>query len=128
MSLFVDSLTSSLLLKSLEFCLEKQKVIANNIANAGVSNYKAMKIDDRTFVNLMDKIYESDNANSEKQKLTSNINVPNTLSILNTESSVILDYEMMELSKNTLQYQSLLALKKGHSDIMYSAIKDGKSA
>lgn len=108
--------------------MEKQKVIANNIANAGVADYQAMKVDEGSFVNIMNKIYEGDIDSSEKEKLTRNINVPDELSIVSIDSSVLLDNEMMELSKNTLQYQSLLALKKGYSDIIYSAIKGGKSA
>lgn len=123
MSLLIDNVTNSLLLKSMEVCLEKQKIIAGNIANATLPEYKAMQVDDGNFESILQGINEAGAASPEKTSAIDSLRVPELLQVSSTGAPVALDVAMLDMSKNVTHYQSLLALKKGYVDMIGLAIK-----
>lgn len=106
--------TISLLEKALYASALKQKAISNNIANVNTPNFKPAKVEFRQFLQEeLDKISFVGTKTNPKH-----LNIGSSASsepVLVTQSTVIknggngvdLDYEMSEMTKNTIWYQAL---------------------
>jgi flagellar basal-body rod protein FlgB len=92
----------------------RQKAIANNIANVDTPNYKPVEV---SFEKLLQKEIDSSftgKVTNEKHVAigrTGNMPTPESVKanivMKNSENGVDVDYEMSEMSKNSLWYQSL---------------------
>jgi flagellar basal-body rod protein FlgB len=92
----------------------RQKAISNNIANADTPNYKPTQV---SFENLLQQEINSkfsgNRTNGKHFAIGKYDQIPMPKSVQdhvlmkNSENGVDLDYEMTEMSKNALWYQSL---------------------
>lgn len=93
----------------------RQKVISNNIANVDTPNYKPMQVsfEDMLQQELNGGSFTGLRTNEKHLVIGSSGEVPNpeivqeNTVMSNSGNGVDLDYEMTEMSKNSLWYQSL---------------------
>lgn len=129
-----DSPTSAILQKALDGAWQRQRAIANNIANHETPGYKAIKVN---FENsLKQEIMKLENGIPAKERITegikalknSEINVFSDYSTANRAdgNNVDLDLENIEMAKTQIQYQYLT---RGITDMFIRlryAISEGK--
>lgn len=110
-----DSMASALLQKALDGTWQRQRAIANNIANHETPGYKAVKV---SFEESLDQeIRKLENSIPSKEQITKNIEaVSNSeISVFADQSTsmradgnnVDLDLENIEMAKVQIQYQYL---------------------
>lgn len=129
-----DSVTSALLQKALDGTWERQRAIANNIANHETPGYKAIKV---SFEDSLDselrKIGSSSQtkeqiANALEDIKNSDINVvsDNSTSERADGNNVDLDLENIEMAKTQIQYQYLTRSMTDMFSRLRYAISEGK--
>ena len=129
-----DSVTSALLQRALDGTWQRQRAIANNIANHETPGYKAIKV---SFEDSLDqelrKIGSSSQtkgqiANALEDIKNSNINVfsDNSTSERADGNNVDLDLENMEMAKTQIQYQYLTRSMTDMFARLRYAISEGK--
>lgn len=129
-----DSLTSAVLEKALDGSWQRQRAIANNIANHETPGYKAIKV---SFEDSLDKeIRKLDSSIPTKEKINEGIKDINSskIDVLSDYSTseradgnnVNLDLENIEMAKSQIQYQYLVrSMTDMYSRLRY-AISEGK--
>lgn len=109
MDLFASDVSnqSNLAIKVL---IEKQKIIAKNIANSNIDGYQAERLNfDQVYRKLMDSKSSHDISSS----------------IVRSSEKVELDKELLEMQKTVLHYKAILDLQKRNGSIMKMVIKGG---
>jgi flagellar basal-body rod protein FlgB len=120
--------TNAILAKVLDGTAERHKVIADNIANAETPGYTRKLVSfENTLVNIIQK-HEPD-----KQSVISVIqnvehNPQDDVNSIRRENgnNVNIEHEMVELAKNTLQYEMAAQFMSDRINGLRSAIKEGK--
>lgn len=129
-----NSFATSLIQKALDGTWQRQKAIANNIANHETPNYKASKVSfEDSLQSEINKIQENLNSSMEKSQALKNIQ-QSEISVFKdnftTEradgNNVNIDVENLEMARTQLQYQYLTrGLSDSFSRLRY-AISEGK--
>ena len=129
-----DSITSAILQRALDGSWQRQRAIANNIANHETPGYKAIKVD---FEKSLEKeIKRLENGAPTKEKITagidslknSEINVFSDYSTSNRAdgNNVDMDLENIEMAKTQIQYQYLTRSMTDMFARLRYAISEGK--
>ena len=102
---------------------ERQRVIANNIANINTPGFKAGKVD---FEEEISKAIQSGKY-SKVDNVTPKFNISNEESFLrNDGNNVNLEMEMSKLGKTTRAYKTYLKLAKWRLDLLKGALTKTK--
>lgn len=121
----INPVTGKIVEMALNAAQMRLDVVANNIANANTSNYKPLKVDFESQLELHKKnLVNKSNDDLNKQLLKE---VSPQVVQANTESSkynkdVLIDMELTELSKTVLHYQALLEAKSKIGSVVKMAI------
>lgn len=125
--------TISTLENSLNYSSTKQKVIAENIANADTPNFKSKNASFKsTMEAAMDQTLQARKTNSKhlnfKGITMSNIAITTdrTTSYHNNGNNVDLDKEMSDLAANQIYYNALIDRISGKFKSLQSVIRGGK--
>lgn len=129
-----DSITSAMLQKALDGVWQRQRAIANNIANHETPGYKAIKVDFEA--SLEQEIRKLENSIPAKEKMAeamealkkSDINVYSDYSTSNRAdgNNVDTDLENIEMARNQIQYQYLTRSMTDMFARLRYAISEGK--
>ncbi|MGE5397834.1 MAG: flagellar basal body rod protein FlgB [Chitinophagales bacterium] len=130
--------------KALDGAALRQKVIANNLANADTPNYKAMEV---TFEDELKKAIDSSvkkspgseiklsltnskhisiNTSNQVNMVEPNINVLEDLSLRNDKNNVDVDRETSKLTKNEIFYDTVTRLINDEFQMLKLVISEGK--
>ncbi|ANB61769.1 flagellar basal body rod protein FlgB [Anoxybacteroides amylolyticum] len=126
------SRTFTMLEQGLDYASLKQKVIANNIANADTPNYKAKDVRFKTALEQALAPLEAYGTNpkhfSFKSPDTSNflVTTRNDTVYNHNGNSVDIDKEMSELAENQIYYNALVERLNGQFNTLKMVIKGGK--
>jgi flagellar basal-body rod protein FlgB len=119
----LDSVTGALVAKALDVSLATHQTIANNIANASTPGYRPLRVDFEEVMDSMRSALESGDTDSVRAALGEIDATP----VQDPEAtSVLLDRQMVWLSKNTTHYQALLRAQSQFGSLMSTAIKGGR--
>lgn len=129
-----DSITSAILQKALDGSWQRQRAIANNIANHETPGYKAIEVDFEK--SLETEIKKLENGIPTKEKIAegidslknSEINVFSDYSTSNRAdgNNVDMDLENIEMAKTQIQYQYLTRSMTDMFARLRYAISEGK--
>ncbi len=134
MSLFDDPI-NTILIKQMDACTLRQRVIANNVANANTPGFKKSTVN---FQKQLQAVLGS--GNSIKLKASSPRHIPgcngleslaaevvqvNDTSMKAGRNNVDIDQEMVDLAANTLLYRLATRVKSDRGNIMSMVIKGG---
>lgn len=120
----LDSVTGALVAKALDVSLATHQTIANNIANASTPGYRPLRID---FEAVMDSMRSALGTGSDADSVRAALDEIDTAPVQDSEAtSVLLDRQMVWLSKNTTHYQALLRAQSQFSSLMSTAIRGGR--
>lgn len=130
MKLFSESF--SMIEKGLDYSALKQKVTANNIANADTPNFKSKSVSFKEVFN--ETVANNINAyrtNSRHFSFYSNANHPavvtnRNLSFNQNGNSVDIDKEMSDLATNQIYYNALVDRMSGKFNSLTNIIKGGR--
>jgi len=123
--LFSD-LTTRLLVKSLDCCALRQRVIANNIANVETPGFKRSQVSFET--KLRQVLTTSDERLAEKQieNLSPDITVDTESQARPDGNNVSVEKEMVDMAKNSIQYETLVQLLNIKNAMIRAAMTDGR--
>lgn len=121
--------TSNLVKLALDVSVLRQKVIANNIANANTPGYVPNKVSFEE--HLTNASINSPQSNTDKQLVMQVETIRNKLNsgdllLRSGAESVMLDMEMAGMAENVIRYQALLTGLSKHSSIIKLAIHEGR--
>lgn len=123
--LFTD-VTTMALVKSLDAAGARQRVIANNIANAETPGFTRSEVE---FESRLKDALESTERDEIKNKI-SEIQLEPELDVETPAgangNNVIIDKEMAEMSKNALKYEAYVQLLNMKGRMLREAIKEGR--
>ena len=130
MKIFSDSFSS--IEKGLDYSTLKQKVIANNIANADTPSYKSKEVSFKKIFNetIADEL-TAHRTDSRHFSFQSNKNHPaivtsRNLSFNQNGNSVDVDKEMSDLATNQIYYNALVDRMSGKFNSLSNVIKGGR--
>jgi len=124
--------TIALLEKALDYSAVKQNVIAHNIANADTPNYKAKDVQFSAYLHdaLEKRIHakRTDERHIPFQSRDPQIQITTrkNLRYHHNGNSVDIDYEMAELAKNQIYYQTMTDILSGKLRTLQTVIRGGK--
>ncbi|MBP1913662.1 flagellar basal body rod protein FlgB [Lederbergia galactosidilytica] len=127
MELFSSTITS--LERGLGNSALKQKVIANNIANADVPNYKSKNV---SFGNVLEdtqlelKRTDSRHLPLEQAGQSPTVYTKRNFQYHSNGNNVDLDQEMADMAKNQLYYQTLIERLNGNFSMLTNVLRGGK--
>ncbi|NLP29933.1 MAG: flagellar basal body rod protein FlgB [Clostridiales bacterium] len=114
-----DSITTAILQKALDGTWQRQKAIANNIANHDTPGYKALRV---SFEDTLVREIEKNNVKDAKIR----VYIDNSGTERADGNNVNLDFENIEMAKAQLQYQYLIrSMTDMYSRLRY-AVSEGK--
>lgn len=134
---FFNNRSMSLIEKSLDTASLRQNLISNNIANAETPGYKrkdvrfetvlskAMGTNPMGFVGRRTDIRHFEIRTRGIRDPMSKIVEESSYRMLNNENNVDLDYEMAELAKNALKYNTLVQRMNDELSLYRTAIQSG---
>ena len=108
--------------KLLDFSAIKQKVIAQNIANAETKNYKRREVEFRDLlISNLDKIEDS-------KKIESNyeIKIDESSPVLSKGNNVDVSKEMADMAKNSIMFKFAAKKINGYYQNLQNVIRGGK--
>ncbi|MCJ7839634.1 flagellar basal body rod protein FlgB [Lederbergia sp. NSJ-179] len=127
MELFPSTIAS--LERGLDYSSLKQKVIANNIANADVPKYKSKNV---SFGNVLsDTAIELNRTDNRHLPLHNSTQKPTiytrqNLQYHNNGNNVDLDQEMSDMAKNQIYYQTLIERLNGNFSMLTNVLRGGR--
>lgn len=122
--MIIDSVTSGLVAKALDTLSLNHKLIASNVANIGVSGYTAKRIDFKDAMSEVESLLDSDSSDlSTNEKLAS---IDLTEFIGDDLKEPVLESQMLNLTANTLRYESLIRANSELGAILKTAISGGR--
>ncbi|MET3194459.1 flagellar basal body rod protein FlgB [Bacillus sp. OAE603] len=131
MKLFSSTITA--LEKGLDYSVQKQKAISQNIANADTPNYKAKDVTFKSFFeNEMNANFMANKTNSKHfdfkygQTSSNSIIEKSDTSYSHNGNNVDLDTEMAQLAENQIYNQALVDRINGQFNTLKSVIRGGK--
>jgi flagellar basal-body rod protein FlgB len=126
MSDLFSDLTMTSLVKSMDGLSMRHKVIANNIANVNTPGFIRSEV---SFSDEMKKALSMNDTNSSLRQIN-DINIESQLDNKSPARSdgnnVSIDKEMTDMSKNTLEYETLTRLLNMKFSLLQTAISEGK--
>lgn len=124
--LFSD-LTTVVLRKSLDLVGYKQRVIANNIANVETPGFKRSDVSfEEQLRAALSSTGSADIAEERIGEIQPTVQ-EDTLSPMRADgNNVSIDKEMAELTKNALQYETLIRMYNMKNAMLLTAITEGK--
>jgi flagellar basal-body rod protein FlgB len=114
-----DSITAAILQKALDGTWQRQKAIANNIANHDTPGYKAIRV---SFEDTLKRAIETNNVKESKIR----VYIDNSGSERADGNNVNLDLENIEMAKAQLQYQYLIRTMSDMYARLRYAVSEGK--
>jgi len=131
MKLFSSTITA--LERGLDYSVQKQKAISQNIANADTPNYKAKDVSFKSFLkNEMNANFMANKTNSKHfdfkygQTSSNSIIEKSDTSYSHNGNNVDLDTEMAQLAENQIYNQALVDRMNGQFNTLKSVIRGGK--
>lgn len=131
MKLFSSTMTA--LERGLDYSVQKQKAISQNIANVDTPNYKAKDVTFKSFLdNEMNASYRSHKTNSKHfdfkygQSSSNSIVERSDTSYSHNGNNVDLDTEMAQLAENQIYNQALVDRLNGQFNTLKTVIRGGK--
>ncbi|MEH6937021.1 flagellar basal body rod protein FlgB [Bacillus sp. JJ664] len=131
MKLFSNTITA--LERGLDYSVQKQKAISQNIANADTPNYKAKDVSFKSFLeNEMNANFMANRTNSKHfdfkygQTSSNSIIEKSDTSYSHNGNNVDLDTEMAQLAENQIYNQALVDRINGQFNTLKSVIRGGK--
>jgi len=131
MKLFSSTITA--LERGLDYSVQKQKAISQNIANADTPNYKAKDVTFKSvFENEMNANFMANKTNSKHfefkygQASSNSIVEKSDTSYSHNGNNVDLDTEMAQLAENQIYNQALVDRINGQFNTLKSVIRGGK--
>lgn len=126
MNLFSNTITT--LENAINYSNQKQKVIAQNIANVDTPNYKAKTV---TFKDSLSSAMSANVTNSKHISFASSnsstaVVSKNGVTYNNSGNSVDMDKEMTDLATNQIYYNALIDRISGKFSSLESVISGGK--
>lgn len=126
MNLFSNTITT--LENAINYSNQKQKVIAQNIANVDTPNYKAKTV---TFKDSLSSGMSANVTNSKHISFASSnsstaVVSKNGVTYNNSGNSVDMDKEMTDLATNQIYYNALIDRISGKFSSLESVIRGGK--
>lgn len=124
--------TIALLEKALDYSSVKQNVIAHNIANADTPNYKAKDVQFNAYLHdALEKRIQAKRTDERHIPFQSRdpqiqITTRKNLRYHHNGNSVDIDYEMAELAKNQIYYQTMTDILSGKLRTLQTVIRGGK--
>ncbi len=124
--------TIALLEKALDYSIVKQNVIAHNIANADTPNYKAKDVQFSAYLHdALEKRIQAKRTDERHIPFQSRdpqiqITTRKNLRYHHNGNSVDIDYEMAELAKNQIYYQTMTDILSGKLRTLQTVIRGGK--
>jgi len=124
--------TIALLEKALDYSSVKQNVIAHNIANADTPNYKAKDVQFSAYIHdALEKRIQAKRTDERHIPFQSRvpqiqITTRKNLRYHHNGNSVDIDYEMAELAKNQIYYQTMTDILSGKLRTLQTVIRGGK--
>jgi len=115
-----DDLTLLLLEKTLDVCVLRHKVIANNIANVDTPGFKASRV---IFEEKLKRALKESLLPSELQKIKPELVRGEESSLREDLNNVDIEKEMVRLSENTLRYNIYAQLLTAKLGILRAAIQ-----
>jgi flagellar basal-body rod protein FlgB len=97
----------------------RQKAIAENIANANTPGYKRSDVD---FHSTLQKAVESGDAGAKLEQVDFTRTTDTSSSMRADGNNVDIDEEMANLSQNSLDYQSLVAVSRARLQMLQSVL------
>lgn len=122
---FLDSVTSSLVVRALDMSWAQHQVVANNVANAKTEGFRPVKFDFDLALKEMSKAVSGNGSTGDKIRQLDDIS-PDEMMVAQAQENVRVDAEMFELTKNTLYYQGLISARKYYGEMLSLAISGGK--
>lgn len=120
----LDSVTGALIEKALDASWMTHRVIAHNVANAGTSGYTALRLD---FDNVLDQLSDVKKAASDAPSVRQELSRLDLGDMVeSTGEQVVVEREMLSLTRNTLYYQGLITARSAYGEIMKQAISGGR--
>ena len=98
---------------------QRQRALANNIANVNTPGYKRMDVD---FHSALQKAFDSGNPESAVSNLTFDTQTDSSTSTSADGNNVDMDTEMASLSENSLEYQSLVTVARSRLQMLQIAM------
>lgn len=123
--MFIESITGDVVTKALDVAAFNHKVIANNIANAGVKGYSAARLNFDAVMQELRSLVDTDADAASYSDALSRINETEMVTFSSLPDGVSIEAEMMQLTENTLRYQTLLRARGELGEILKSAISGG---
>lgn len=129
MGLFSHTIQS--LEQALQYSAIRHKVIANNIANADVPNYKAKKLNFHDMLKKAQVEIDTYRTDPRHFELKPSNNKPKIQFQQNFKynangNSVDIDSEMSDLAENQIYYQALIERLNGNFAMLSNVIKGGR--
>jgi flagellar basal-body rod protein FlgB len=123
--------------KGLDASWMRNQVISNNIANAETPNFKSSRVefedvfaaaldDENSFDNKMTREKHIDFSNPEPNSVVPTVLENNDSTMRMDGNNVDLDYENVELAKNTLYYNTLVEKLNSEFSMLRLAITEGR--
>lgn len=107
----------------LNYCSDKGKVINQNIANVNTENYKRKNVDFGAY--LESELTSQVKANEAKHMSTPENKVEVEETIFSEDRPVIIEEEMAELARNTINFKFMAKRVSGYYRNLQSVIKSG---
>jgi flagellar basal-body rod protein FlgB len=123
--MFIESITGDVVTKALDVAAFNHKVIANNIANAGVKGYSTARLNFDAVMRELRSLVDTDADAASYRDALNRINEKEMVSFSSLPDGVSIEAEMMQLTENTLRYQTLLRARGELGEILKSAISGG---
>jgi flagellar basal-body rod protein FlgB len=125
MAIDLNGPVSNLLVAALDASVMRHDAIASNIANINTPGYKPLQV---SFEDQLGRLISKDMlANDDALRANLEIVKPLIYEAPGTAGAGDLDAQMLNLTKNTLHYHTLLKGLQDYGSITKMAIKEGKS-
>lgn len=109
--------------KLLDYSFIKQKVIAQNIANAETKNYKRREVE---FKEILDNKMQNI-SDTKKIKNEYNIKIDENSPVISDGNNVDINKEMAELAKNSIMFKFASKKINGYFQTLQGVIRGGNS-
>ena len=100
----------------------ESRVLANNIANANVPSYTAKRVNFKEILSQENMKLNLTRTNS--RHLSSKLNSKSEIAIVDTRKPVELDEEILKMTQNSLEYQSIVKLLSNRFKLYSSIISE----
>ncbi len=101
---------------------DESRVLANNIANANVPSYTAKRVNFKEILGQENMKLNLTRTNS--RHLSSKLNSKSEIPIVDTKKPVELDEEILKMTQNSLEYQSIVKLLSNRFKLYSSIISE----